>query len=107
LLADHETVESLIADFRVRAVTLTGSTPAGRRIAGLAGAHLKKTVLELGGSDAYIVLPDADLDLAVQICTTGRLINTGQSCIAAKRFIVDQSIYRDFCAKMVSLMHTK
>ena len=72
----------------VRAVTLTGSTAAGRQVAALAGAALKKCVLELGGSDPYVILADADLDLAAEVCARARLVNSGQSCIAAKRFIV-------------------
>ena len=91
LLVGSETVEGIIADRRVAAVTLTGSTPAGRAVAAAAGAHLKPTVLELGGSDPYVVLADADLDLAAVQCVTSRLINSGQSCIAAKRFIVERS----------------
>jgi len=69
-------------------VTLTGSTPAGRAVARKAGEALKKTVLELGGSDPYVILSDADVESAARICTTSRLINSGQSCISAKRFIV-------------------
>jgi succinate-semialdehyde dehydrogenase/glutarate-semialdehyde dehydrogenase len=88
LLVESSRVETLIRNPLVSAVTLTGSTPAGRSVAGIAGSELKKSVLELGGSDAYLVLEDADLDLAVDVCTKSRLINAGQSCIAAKRFIV-------------------
>lgn len=80
----------------VQAVTLTGSTPAGRDVAALAGAALRKAVLELGGNDAYIILADADLPQAARACAQARLINGGQSCIAAKRFIVIESVRRDF-----------
>lgn len=76
----------------VRAITLTGSTPAGRQIAGAAGAALRKTVLELGGNDAYLILADADVRMAAQACAEARLVNGGQSCIAAKRFIVLESV---------------
>jgi len=89
----------------ISAVTFTGSTAAGREIAATAGRHLKKTVLELGGSDAYLVLDDADVDLAVEKCVTSRLLNNGQSCIAAKRFIVHDSLYGKFAAAMASAMN--
>ena len=88
LLIGSKEVAAVIEHPLVRAVTLTGSGPAGRAVASKAGAMLKKTVLELGGSDPYLVLEDADLEQAAVLCTKGRLINMGQSCIAAKRFIV-------------------
>src|SRR4030095_13957808 len=77
-------------------VTLTGSGAAGKAVARKAGELLKKTVLELGGSDPYLVLEDADLELAATVCTKGRLVNSGQSCIAAKRFIVIDEVRRRF-----------
>ena len=92
-------VQKVIEDPRVHAVTLTGSEPAGRQVAATAGANLKKTVLELGGSDAFIVLEDADLDETVKVAVTSRFLNTGQSCIAAKRFIVVDAIAEDFVAR--------
>jgi succinate-semialdehyde dehydrogenase/glutarate-semialdehyde dehydrogenase len=91
LLVGSKQVEAIIENPLVKAVTLTGSTPAGRSVAQKAGEMLKKTVLELGGSDAYLVLEDADLEEAVKTCVASRLINSGQSCIAAKRFIVVES----------------
>lgn len=94
----------IIGNQHIRAVTLTGSVGAGRAIASRAGAMLKKTVLELGGSDPYIILEDADLDNAVRACTDSRLINSGQSCIAAKRFIVVESLARQFTDRFVSEM---
>jgi succinate-semialdehyde dehydrogenase/glutarate-semialdehyde dehydrogenase len=96
LLMESSQVEHVIRHPLIRAVTLTGSTPAGRSVAGIAGSELKKSVLELGGSDAYIVLEDADLDLAVDTCVKSRLINAGQSCIAAKRFIVVKPLCEEF-----------
>lgn len=91
----------------VRAVTLTGSTPAGKCVAAQAGAVLKKTVLELGGSDAYLVMDDADLDAAVRTCVTSRLLNSGQSCIAAKRFVVMPQVLAEFTERVVALMREK
>ncbi len=89
-------VESLIADPRVRAVTFTGSTRAGRKVAAAAGKHLKKTVLELGGSDPYLVLEDADLEAAAKTCAAARMVNGGQSCIAGKRFLVSAAVHDEF-----------
>ncbi|WP_158978732.1 NAD-dependent succinate-semialdehyde dehydrogenase [Cellulophaga sp. L1A9] len=93
-----EHVKDVIEDKNIVAVTLTGSDPAGRSVAAIAGQNLKKTVLELGGSDAYIILDDADLEKAVELSTFGRLQNNGQTCVAAKRFIVLEGIYDDFLA---------
>ena len=92
-------VSNVIADKRVHAVTLTGSEPAGKQVASTAGENLKKSVLELGGSDAFIVLEDADMDLTVSSAITSRYLNSGQSCIAAKRFIVVDAIAEDFVAR--------
>lgn len=99
LMISSQQVAGVIADPRIKAVTLTGSEPAGRQVAATAGAHLKKTVLELGGSDPFIVLEDADLDWAVQQGVASRYLNAGQSCIAAKRFIVVESIADEFVAR--------
>jgi len=88
LLIPGSRVERVIADPRIRAVTLTGSTPAGKAVAAAAGKHLKKTVLELGGSDPYLILEDADLEHAIKTCAGSRLNNCGQSCVSAKRMIV-------------------
>ena len=104
LLIGSSRVGRVIENDKVRAVTLTGSTPAGRAVAAKAGEQLKKTVLELGGSDPYVVLADADLDVAVSNCVTGRMINGGQSCIAAKRFVVLRSILDDFEQRVVERM---
>ncbi len=107
LLISSSKVESVIKNNFVKAVTLTGSTEAGKSVAQLAGKYLKKTVLELGGSDPYIILPDADLDLATETCVNARLLNGGQSCIAAKRFIVVESIYNEFEKVFLEKMSSK
>jgi succinate-semialdehyde dehydrogenase/glutarate-semialdehyde dehydrogenase len=104
LLIPSDRVPGLIADPRVRAVTLTGSSAAGRQVAALAGAAMKKGVFELGGSDAYVILADADLDHAAQVCTAARLVNNGQSCVAAKRFIVVDRVRAAFEKKFVAGM---
>ena len=96
LMIESSRVAAVIGDPRVHAVTLTGSEPAGRQVAATAGSHIKKCVLELGGSDPFIVLEDADLGLAVEQAVTSRFLNTGQSCIAAKRFIVVAAVADDF-----------
>jgi succinate-semialdehyde dehydrogenase/glutarate-semialdehyde dehydrogenase len=96
LMIPASEVEKVIEDPRVHAVTLTGSEPAGRSVAAAAGRALKKSVLELGGSDPFIVLEDADLDLAVKTAVTSRFLNCGQSCIAAKRFIVVDAVADEF-----------
>ncbi len=101
LMIDSSQVRSVIEDPRIQAVTLTGSEAAGRQVAAVAGAHLKKTVLELGGSDPFIVLADADLTLTVAEAVRSRFVNAGQSCIAAKRFICVDAIAEDFVAAFV------
>ena len=104
---ENEAVGSVIADARVRAVTLTGSDRAGSQVAQQAGRHLKKTVLELGGSDPFIVLEDADLVKAAQVAAEARLINSGQSCIAAKRFIVVERVADRFLERFTAEMRTR
>jgi succinate-semialdehyde dehydrogenase / glutarate-semialdehyde dehydrogenase len=104
LVIGSSRVASVLDDPRVVAATLTGSGPAGAAVAAKAGSLLKKTVLELGGSDPYLVLADADLDLAAEVCAASRLINGGQSCIAAKRFIVASSVHDEFVSKLASAM---
>lgn len=101
LIIDHEQVAFVLENPIVKAVTLTGSEKAGSEVAELAGKYLKKTVLELGGSNAFIVLDDARLDTAVNLGVSARMLNTGQSCIAAKRFIVVDSLYEAFVERFV------
>jgi len=104
LLVGADVVEQLLEDSRVAAVTLTGSEPAGRSVASIAGKQIKKVVLELGGSDPFIVMPSADLEAAATTAVKARTINNGQSCIAAKRFIVDARVYDDFEKRFVDVM---
>src|SRR5215813_119460 len=104
LLIGSDRVNKVIADARVKAITLTGSVGAGSKVAAAAGKEVKKTVLELGGSDPFIVMPSADLDRAVETAVQARIINNGQSCIAAKRFIVHQKIAAQFEGKFVERM---
>ena len=99
LLADHKQIEKVIEDKRVKAVSLTGSEAAGKKIAEIAGKNLKKCVLELGGNNACIVLADANLDQYLDTMVNARMQNTGQSCIAAKRFIVEEAIYDELIEK--------
>jgi succinate-semialdehyde dehydrogenase/glutarate-semialdehyde dehydrogenase len=106
LLISSRLVEGIIKDDRVKAVTLTGSEPAGMSVASIAGHELKKTVLELGGSDPYIVLEDADLPSCVTTSVTARMINAGQSCIAAKRFIVVESLHKQFEEQQTAIMQS-
>jgi succinate-semialdehyde dehydrogenase / glutarate-semialdehyde dehydrogenase len=96
LLINSDMVESVIKHPGVKGVSLTGSTPAGKSVASFAGNELKKCVLELGGSDPYLILEDADLASAAKTCAAGRLLNAGQSCIGAKRFIVIENVYSEF-----------
>ena len=107
LLVGSDRVGGLIEAPEVVGVTLTGSTPAGKAVAAKAGSLLKKTVLELGGSDPYVVLEDADLEPAVEACVTSRLINSGQSCIAAKRFIVVEPVRKRFESLFAEAMRTR
>ncbi len=107
LLVSSSRVAGLIESPHVAAVTLTGSTTAGRAVAAKAGACLKKSVLELGGSDPYLVLEDADIGAAAETCATSRLINGGQSCIAAKRFVVVESVLGEFEERLVERMRAR
>lgn len=107
LVLPSNRVEAVIEHPLVRAVTLTGSEPAGRAVAAVAGRELKKCVLELGGSDPYLVLADADLDLAAEVCARSRLNNSGQTCIAAKRFVVEEAIHDDFVDRLVAELSSR
>lgn len=104
LVVSGARAEGLVADSRIAMVTLTGSTAVGQRVAARAGAAMKKGVFELGGSDAYVILADADLDLAAELCAESRLYNNGQSCVAAKRFIVVASMRAEFEQKLVAAL---
>ena len=104
LLIKSGQVADVLKNSKVRAATLTGSGPAGSAVASEAGKHIKHTVLELGGSDPYLILEDADLDHAAKQCTTSRLLNAGQSCIGAKRFIIVEEVYDNFLEKFTSHM---
>lgn len=106
LLVSSKKVEDIIRHPQVRAITLTGSTSAGKEVAKVAGHELKKTVLELGGSDPYVILADADLDKAAKLCAQSRLLNAGQSCISAKRFIVVKECKAEFEKKLVEAMES-
>jgi succinate-semialdehyde dehydrogenase/glutarate-semialdehyde dehydrogenase len=101
LIFDHDQTESIISNDAIKAVTLTGSERAGSTVAGLAGKYLKKSLMELGGNNAFIVWKDADIDKSVKTAVTARMMNCGQSCIAAKRFILVDEIYDEFVSKFI------
>jgi succinate-semialdehyde dehydrogenase/glutarate-semialdehyde dehydrogenase len=104
LLVGSSRIEKILRDDRVVAATLTGSTPAGQSVASIAGSEIKKVVLELGGSDPFVVMPSADLEAAARVAATARCLNNGQSCIAAKRFIVHDAVYDEFERRFVQEM---
>ncbi|SDW35178.1 NAD-dependent succinate-semialdehyde dehydrogenase [Litoreibacter albidus] len=104
ILIDHDTSDKLIAHEKVRGVTLTGSDGAGRHVGAVAAKALKKTVLELGSNDAYLVLEDADIETAVKFSVMGRLYNNGETCVSAKRFIVTDKVYDKFVGAFVAQM---
>jgi len=101
LFLGHDHVETILSDRRVVGVKFIGSTAAGKQVASTAGKHLKKGAFELGGADPFIVLPDADMDLAVEKAIRGRLRNTGQSCNNSKRFILHEQIYDEFKERLI------
>lgn len=105
LLVGSDKVARILDDSRVRAATLTGSTGAGSAVASHAGSRIKKTVLELGGSDPFIVMPSADLDVTARAAVEARTVNNGQSCIAAKRFIIHEAVYDDFVARFLAALN--
>ncbi|WP_020401726.1 NAD-dependent succinate-semialdehyde dehydrogenase [Gracilimonas tropica] len=107
IVRDKSGMKEVIQHDGIAAVTLTGSTRAGKAVAAQAGETLKKTVLELGGSDPYVILEDADVKKAAETCATSRLINSGQSCIAAKRFIVTEKVYDEFVEEFTKIMKSK
>jgi succinate-semialdehyde dehydrogenase/glutarate-semialdehyde dehydrogenase len=107
LLVGSGRVEAILRDRRVMAATLTGSTPAGASVAAIAGSEIKKVVLELGGSDPFVVMPSADLPRAAEVAAFARLLNNGQSCIAAKRFIVHDAVYDEFEHRFTAQMSAK
>ena len=104
LIVDHDTSDEIIAHPLIRGVTMTGSDGAGRHIGAKAAENLKKTVLELGSNDAYLVLEDADVELAVKTCVRGRLFNNGETCVSAKRFVVTDAVYDAFLDAFVQQM---
>lgn len=104
LIVDHDTSDEIIAHKLVRGVTMTGSDGAGRHIGTVATKNLKKSVLELGSNDAYLVLEDADIELAVKTCVQGRLYNNGETCVSAKRFVVTEAVYDAFLDAFVEQM---
>lgn len=107
VVTPNRRVPELIRDPRVRGITLTGSTHAGKQVATLAGDVLKTCVFELGGSDAYLILEDADLDSAAEVCAAARLVNAGQSCVAAKRFVVVGRTAEEFASRLAERMNAR